>query len=524
MTASSIIHPCLPTSWRENDRLAALHRYAIFDTPMEPLFDDMAQLAADICEAPVAIINFIGQDRQWFKAEVGVGAREAPIEVSICRHAIHHPGLFVVPDLSLDARFADNPMVAAADGLRFYAGAPLEAPGHLPLGMFCIFDRAPRAEGLSDRQGRMLLSLARQVMSELDLRLTLAQRDVEIAEAQEAAARERALAHEVDHRAKNLLAVVQSVVQLTRADTAAGVKRAVVGRIHALARAHSLLAATRWDGADLRRLVEEEFAAFDDQNRLSVTGPSILLRSAAAQAMALTFHELMINAAKYGALSDDVGRLAVSWGLRPSVDGECLELDWREHGGPPVTRPVQRGFGSSIIEASVEQQLGGLAIMDWASEGLHVTLKLPIRHISGVGTITAAEQNPRHATKSGARSFMGRRVLIVEDEVLIAAHIRDLIETADGKVLGPAATSAQALSLLDAFVPDVAVLDINLAGDRSFQVADALKARAIPFAFSTGYAGGGDLPAHFHDVPIIVKPLDPAHLVATLAGLALPDC
>ena len=523
MTASAIIDSGLPTSWRERDRLAALERYAILDTPLEPLFDEMSQLAADVCEAPIAIINFIGQDRQWFKAEVGVGAREAPIEVSICRQAIHQPGLFVVPDLTLDARFADNPLVAASEGLRFYAGAPLETPGRLPIGMFCVFDQTARPEGLSDRQGRMLLSLARQVMSELDLRMTLALRDAEIAEARESAARERALAHEVDHRAKNLLAVVQSVVQLTRADTAAGVKRAVIGRIHALARAHSLLAATRWEGADLRRLVEDELAAFDDQDRLSVAGPSILLRSAAAQAMALALHELMINAAKYGALSDDTGRLEVSWGLRPAADGECLELDWRERGGPPVTRPVQRGFGSSIIEAGVEQQLGGVATMDWASEGLHVTLNLPVRQIAEAGAITQAAQSPRPSTKSGVRSFNGRRVLVVEDEVLIAAHIRDLIETADGKVLGPAATSAQALSLLDTSVPAVAVLDINLAGGRSFQVADALRARAIPFAFSTGYAGGGDLPEHFHDVPIISKPLDPAHLVATLARLAMPD-
>ena len=112
-------------AWSEADRLAALESYAILDTPLEPLFDDLVELAADVCEAPIAVINFIADGRQWFKAEKGIGARELPLDVSICRFAIQQSGMFVVPDLSQDPRFKANPLVMEPGGLRFYAGALL---------------------------------------------------------------------------------------------------------------------------------------------------------------------------------------------------------------------------------------------------------------------------------------------------------------------------------------------------------------------------------------------------------------
>jgi PAS domain S-box-containing protein len=164
---------CLRPDWSEAERIAAVSRYDILDTPAEPVFDDIVELAAEICEAPIAVVNFIGDGRQWFKAEKGIGQRELPLDVSICRHAILQPGLFVVPDLTKDPRFAANPLVAAAEGLRFYAGAQLETPEGLPLGTVCVLDKEPRPHGLTERQRRLLRTLARQVMSELELRLAL---------------------------------------------------------------------------------------------------------------------------------------------------------------------------------------------------------------------------------------------------------------------------------------------------------------------------------------------------------------
>lgn len=155
--------------WREDDRLAALARYGILDTEQEKSFDDIAQLAADIFDASIAVINFVAGDRQWFKAEIGIGQRELPLDVSICRHAILQPGLFVVPDLRADPRFSGNPLVDVAGGLRFYAGALLGADG-LPIGTLCVLDTEPRSGGVTERQARALQILASQVMTQLELR------------------------------------------------------------------------------------------------------------------------------------------------------------------------------------------------------------------------------------------------------------------------------------------------------------------------------------------------------------------
>ncbi len=172
---------CDPWPWDEGARLEALDAYAILDTEREPAFDEIAALAADLFEAPIAVVNLIADGRQWFKAEVGIGQRELPLDVSICRHAILQPGVFVVPDLGADPRFATNPLVTATGGLRFYAGALLETSNGLPLGTVCVLDREPRPGGLSERKRRLLKGLAAQVMAQLDLRRSeaLARREQE---------------------------------------------------------------------------------------------------------------------------------------------------------------------------------------------------------------------------------------------------------------------------------------------------------------------------------------------------------
>lgn len=146
----------------EDERLAALHAYGILDTPPEESFDALTRIAAYICKAPIAVINFVDRDRQWFKSEIGLGVRETPLDVSICAHAILQPGLFVVPDTTQDTRFADNPLVTGTPRLRFYAGALLESDQGHPLGTLCVLDYSPRT--LSAEQGELLEALAGQVM------------------------------------------------------------------------------------------------------------------------------------------------------------------------------------------------------------------------------------------------------------------------------------------------------------------------------------------------------------------------
>ena len=166
--------PLGPRSWSENDRIAALESYAILDTPTESKFDDLVRLAAETFGAPIAVVNLVAGNRQWFKAEVGIGARELPLDVSICAHAILQNDFMVVPDTLEDSRFDCNPLVTAENGLRFYAGALLRSDEGLPIGTVCVLDRAPRPAGISDHQRLVLEVLARQVMVQLELRKTMA--------------------------------------------------------------------------------------------------------------------------------------------------------------------------------------------------------------------------------------------------------------------------------------------------------------------------------------------------------------
>jgi PAS domain S-box-containing protein len=200
----------------------------------------------------------------------------------------------------------------------------------------------------------------------------------DISAAREAEQREKLLSRELDHRAKNLLAVVQSVVSLTRAGTLPEFKAAIEGRIQALGRAHSMLAASRWEGADLERVLVEELAPYcgNLEGAVTLTGPPLLLKPAAAQSLALVIHELATNAAKYGALSVAAGELEVQWDV---AEGALLVLRWEERGGPPVTPRTQgsrRGFGSRLIHGSIERQLGGKLGLDWAPGGLVATMQI----------------------------------------------------------------------------------------------------------------------------------------------------
>ncbi|MCW5737082.1 MAG: GAF domain-containing sensor histidine kinase [Enhydrobacter sp.] len=152
----------------EDRRVAALRSYGILDTPREEEFDAIVEVVSTICRAPISVINLIDKERQWFKAEVGLGVRETPLPASICAHAILQPDLFIVPDTLEDRRFADNPLVTGVPHLRFYAGALLETPDGLPLGTICVLDYKPRR--LDDSQKALLRLMAQQIMKLFELR------------------------------------------------------------------------------------------------------------------------------------------------------------------------------------------------------------------------------------------------------------------------------------------------------------------------------------------------------------------
>jgi GAF domain-containing protein len=163
-----IAHMTAQAPTNEKKRLQVLWQYELLDTIPEEVFDDLTELAAQICEAPIALITLIDEDRQWFKSKVGVSINETSRDISFCSHAIGQPDLFIIPDATLDARFAKNPLVTSEPKIRFYAGAQLVSPDGYALGTLCVIDKVPRE--LRPEQKQALRVLARHVMTQLELR------------------------------------------------------------------------------------------------------------------------------------------------------------------------------------------------------------------------------------------------------------------------------------------------------------------------------------------------------------------
>ena len=157
-----------PIPENEAARLETLRQYQILDTDSEETFDDLTRLAAYVCQTPTALISLVDANRQWFKARVGIQARETPRNISFCGHAILHRDCFIIEDALFDERFADNPLVVNEPCVRFYAGMPLWSPEGFAIGTLCVMDRKPRT--LDGKQVDALGMLANQVMSQLELR------------------------------------------------------------------------------------------------------------------------------------------------------------------------------------------------------------------------------------------------------------------------------------------------------------------------------------------------------------------
>ena len=184
-----------PSYTFDRDRLEALAQFAILDTPPERGFDDIVELAAYICDTPVALVSFVSHDRQWFKARFGLSECQTDLNSSVCQHALIEPDLLVVGDLSLDERTRANPLVVGAPFIRFYAGAPLRtAEGHL-LGSLCVIDTKARPGGLTAAQASALRNLGHQVVGQLEMRRAVSHRDALLAEQKQAATRRIGLLH-----------------------------------------------------------------------------------------------------------------------------------------------------------------------------------------------------------------------------------------------------------------------------------------------------------------------------------------
>ena len=339
----------------------------------------------------------------------------------------------------------------------------------------------------------------------------------------------RLLIGELNHRVKNTLASVQAIAQQTLRHSSgpSAFAPTFLGRIHALAGAHSLLSGATWQGAGLRELIrgQLEIGAIGAE-RFLASGPDLDLAPEPALHLALVLHELVTNACKYGALSEPGGTVRLEWRVRDNL----LELDWEERGGPPVAAPSRTGFGSALIERSLQAD-GGTAVADYRAEGVRWRLTLPYlarpRAPKPRGQRLRAT-NPGANAASGASSARAaprpiehRRILIVEDEPLVAMELAAIIEEGGGTVVASAASVAEATEVIAAETLDCVLLDGNLHGAPVDAIAIALRDKGVPFLFVSGY-GRESLPGGFDDVPLVAKPFDARQLMKEVGALFSP--
>jgi len=415
-----------------------------------------------------------------------------------------HAGHVVsVGDVALDPRTNDPDALEAfaSIGVRSFVTISLVKSGRLAAYMFVAHD-GPRA--LSADETAFVADVAELIWTAREH----ARSDQALRRAEET---ERLLIREVDHRAKNVLAVVQSLAQLTPFEDKDQYVRALSGRIGSLARAHSLLSTGRWTGVDLHDLLRLELDPYGGADhhggaQVTVAGPPALIDAQAAQSLALVIHELATNASKYGALARPEGRLSVSWAWGAD---EALHLTWRELAGVRVSAPARRGFGSTLI-ASAIKQVGARVAQEWRPEGLEVRIDILTGAQARPAESTPAYR-PGHVTDESP-ALRDQRVLVVEDEAVVAMELTRVLIAAGAKVVGPVGTIEEAMVLLDDQPIDRALLDVNLGGHLITPVAKALTRRRIPFVYLTGYqepdVDGG---------PILRKPVATSALLGALA-------
>jgi two-component sensor histidine kinase/DNA-binding response OmpR family regulator len=333
---------------------------------------------------------------------------------------------------------------------------------------------------------------------------------IDITDRKQAEERQALLAQEVDHRAKNAMAIVQSIVRLTKAVNITDYAAIIEGRIKALSRAHAILSDTRWQGADLSKLVEDELAPYRTSraDRIHVSGPNVLLDPTTAQTLALALHELATNAAKYGALSNATGKLELKWDVQP----DSIVFHWREAGGPVTQVPAKTGFGTRIITGSVERQLGGKATFDWKPEGLTCALFVPRGRTGNLRDHSVAE----HAGILAPKTIQAQRIMIVEDEALVAMVLEEQLQELGLSIVAICATVSEAMKAIDETSPGAAILDVNLGGQLVYPVADRLSTLGTPFVFVTGY-GRESIDRRFSSAVVLEKPVE-RHVLGSIFG------
>jgi PAS domain S-box-containing protein len=323
------------------------------------------------------------------------------------------------------------------------------------------------------------------------------------------------LLREVNHRSKNLLSLVQAIAQQTVNTRPDDFLPRFQARVQALAASHDILVGNKWKGADLHELARSQLAHFRDLmgQRIELTGTPVFANASTAQALGMAFHELATNATKYGALSGESGRVELGWKTVQSPEGEeVFVIEWTESGGPPVAAPSSSGFGSTVICRLAERSLDAKVELNYPRTGLTWRLQCPRGVVEDRSAGAAPKQRAPEPQEASERRL---RVLVVEDEAIVALEIEQNLEDAGFEVVGPAARVAEALALLTEYGCDAAVLDINLGAETSEPIARLLSDKGTPFVTVSGYSQD-QRPSGFSGGAFLTKPLRAELLVAQL--------
>ncbi len=342
---------------------------------------------------------------------------------------------------------------------------------------------------------------------------------MDIADRKRAEAQLRLLMREVNHRSKNMLSLVQAIARQTAASEPATFADRFSARLQALAACQDLLVSNEWQGVDLRQLVRSQLAHFTDLigTRILVEGAPVKVSTAAAQTLGMALYELATNAGKYGALSNATGQVRIDWRVEEAgCGGEGFRISWHESGGPAVSVPKRRGFGSTVVDSIVRTSLEAEVRLDYPDTGVVWKLRCPATRIVD-GNPSASREMA--ASQGAAATAGGRNVLLVEDDAICALDLAEQLAAAGWHVVGPAASVAQALALVESSGCDLAVLDINLGSETSEPVAVALKDRGLSFVVMSGYSAE-QAPAVYRQAPFMTKPIDAERLVGTLLKLS----
>jgi two-component sensor histidine kinase/CheY-like chemotaxis protein len=312
---------------------------------------------------------------------------------------------------------------------------------------------------------------------------------------------------ELDHRVKNTIANIQALVRQTSrsAESVTSFVAGLEGRIRSMGKAHSLLSQSRWESVSLTRLIHEELDAYGTSGTdLTLNGDELLLTPKSALSLSLAIHELATNAVKYGSLSISGGSVSVGW----QVVESGIDISWTEVGGPPVSVPSVVGFGTTLIEKALAMETGGKSKIEYLPDGIVCKIFLPEAALSKTRAAVQGELDalPKiHEVPDPLKEDF--RILVVEDSFLVVTSIEEFFNELGWTIVGPASRKDVALKLARSERFDAALLDINLNGEMSWDIAAVLQERGIPFVFSTGYDSSSILPDFLVGSVVLGKPL-----------------